>query len=85
MKTYQVRIVGNDTFDRTHEIQVVSMEEAVKVLPAILDAFGQWTIEQFVEISVREVANVPEVVNVTSKDKTMSFLIVPKSHASRII
>jgi hypothetical protein len=54
MKTYIVRLVGNDTFDRKTAFTAESMEEAVKLLPHILEAQGQTTIEQFVQIEIRE-------------------------------
>jgi hypothetical protein len=50
-----VRIVGNDGFDRISRIDAKSIEEALQSLPALVEAQGRTTIEQFVKIEIEEV------------------------------
>jgi hypothetical protein len=54
MKTYIVRVIGNDEFDRKSVLTAESIEEAVKELPHLLEGLGSTTIEQFVEVNIRE-------------------------------
>lgn len=52
MKKYIIRVVGNDGFDRAHDVDAVSIKEAAETLPHVLEALGRTTIEQFVRVEI---------------------------------